>query len=150
MVRKASSEARARDLAPLVWNAVAEGKSYSVIANEFNASGIAPPRHAPWTKNSIWRIARQTADEFGQRPVPGKRIGTAQNKVRRRADKISPLLLTWRQEGKTYREIAAEFGRRGIESPWGGDWGPASIRGYLMRALNVSALQSVDGSAAQP
>jgi hypothetical protein len=30
MVRKASSEARARDLAPLVWNAVAEGKSYSV------------------------------------------------------------------------------------------------------------------------
>jgi DNA invertase Pin-like site-specific DNA recombinase len=35
LVRKARSEARARDLAPLVWKAVAEGKSMSVIADEF-------------------------------------------------------------------------------------------------------------------
>jgi DNA invertase Pin-like site-specific DNA recombinase len=150
LVRQARSEARARDLAPLVWKAIAERKSMSVIAGEFNESGVAPPQRAPWTKNSIWRIARQTADMFGQRPPAGKRIGTAQNKVRKRIDEIGPLLLTWRLEGKTYREIAAEFGRRGIESPWGRDWGPASIRRYLMRALNVAALRVNDTKGSRP
>jgi DNA invertase Pin-like site-specific DNA recombinase len=42
LMRQARSEARARDLAPLVWKAVAEGKSMSVIADEFNDSGVAP------------------------------------------------------------------------------------------------------------
>jgi hypothetical protein len=43
---------------------------------------------------------------------------------------------------QTYREIAAEFARQGVESPWGRGWGPAaSIRRYLMRALHVSALR---------
>ena len=142
IVRKARSEARARDLAPLVWKAVGEGKSMSVIAEQFNESGIAPPAHAPWSKNSIWRIARQTVDEFGQGAAEGKRVGTAQNKVRRRVDEIGPLLLSWWREGKTYREITAELGLRGVSSPWGGEWGPASIKRYLMRALNVSCLQA--------
>jgi hypothetical protein len=120
----------------------------SVIAGEFNESGVAPPQRAPWTKNSIWRIARRTAEVFGQRPPEAKRIGTAQNKVRKRVSEIGPLLLTWRLEGKTYREISAEFGRRGVESPWGRDWGPASIRRYLMHALDVSALR--DGKGSRP
>jgi Recombinase len=137
-VRQARSEARAQDLAPLVWRAIAEGKSLSVIADEFNESDVVPPQRRPWAKNSIWRISRQTAAEFGQKSVAGKRIGTAQNKVRKRVDEIGPLLSMWRLEGKTYREIAAELGRRGVKSPWGRDWGPASIRRYLMRALNVA------------
>jgi DNA invertase Pin-like site-specific DNA recombinase len=141
LMRQARSEARARDLAPLVWKAIAEGKSMSVIAHEFNESGVAPPQRRPWTKNSIWRIARRTAALFGQTPPAGKRIGTAQNKVQKRVGDLGPLLLTWRLEGKTYREIAAEFGRCGVESPWGRCWGPASIRRYLMRALNVSGLR---------
>ena len=147
LVKQARAEARARDLAPLVWKAIAEGKSMSIIADEFNESGVAPSQRAPWTRNSIWRIARRTAAVFGQRPPAGKRIGTAQNKVRKRVGEIGPLLLTWRLEGKTYREIAAEFGRRGVELPWGRDWGPASIRRYLMYALNVSALRVGDPKA---
>jgi hypothetical protein len=88
----------------------------SVIAHEFNESGVAPPQRRPWTKNSIWRIARRTAAVFGQTPTASKRIGTAQNKVHKRVGDIGPRLLTWRLEGKTYREIAAEFGRCGVES----------------------------------
>jgi DNA invertase Pin-like site-specific DNA recombinase len=149
LVRQTRSEARARDLAPLVWKAVAEGKSMSVIADELNESGVTPPQRAPWTKNSVWRIARRTAAVFGQRPPAGERIGTAQNKVRKRVGEIGPLLLTWRLDGKTYREIAAEFGRRGVKSPYGRNWGPASIRRYLMRALNVSALR-VGGNGRRP
>jgi hypothetical protein len=149
-MRQARSEARARDLAPLFWKAITEGKSLSVIADEFNESGVAPPQRRPWTKNSIWRIARRTAAVFGQTPPAGNRIGTAQNKVQKRVGDIGPLLLTWRLEGKTYREIAAEFGRCGVESPWGRCWGPASIRRYLMRALNVSTLRMGDEKASCP
>jgi DNA invertase Pin-like site-specific DNA recombinase len=149
-VRQARSEARAQDLAPLVWKAIGEGKSMTLIAIEFNESGVAPLQRAPWTKNSIWRIAQRTADVCGQKPPGGKRLGTTQNKVRKRVGDIGPLLLTWRSEGKTYREIAAEFGRRGVESPWGRSWGPASIRRYLMRALNVSAFRVKDEQASRP
>jgi DNA invertase Pin-like site-specific DNA recombinase len=150
LMRQARSEARARDLAPLVWKAITEGKSMSVIADEFNESGVAPPQRRPWTKNSIWRIARRTAAVSGQTPPAGKRIGTAQNKVQKRVGDIGPLLLTWRLEGKNYREIAAEFGRCGVESPWGRCWGPASIRRYLIRALNVSTLRIGDEKASRP
>ena len=150
LVRQARSEARAQDLAPLVWKGIAEGKSMTMIAVEFNESGVTPPQRRPWTKNSIWRVARRTAAVFGQSPPAGKRIGTAQNKVRKRVDEIGPLLLTWRLEGKTYREIAAEFGRRGVESPWGRSWGPASIRRYLMRALNVPPHRVEDVQASRP
>jgi DNA invertase Pin-like site-specific DNA recombinase len=150
LVRQARSEARAQDLAPLVWKAIGEGKSMTLIAAEFNESGVAPLQRAPWTKNSIWRVVRRTAAMFGQNPPSGKRIGTAQNKVRKCVSDTGPLLLTWRLEGKTYREIAAEFARCGIESPWGRGWGPASIRRYLMRALNVSALRVEDEQASRP
>jgi DNA invertase Pin-like site-specific DNA recombinase len=150
LVRQARSEARGRDLAPLIWNAIAEGKSMSVIAGEFNESGVTPPQRRPWTKTSIWRIARRTAAVFGQKPPAGKRIGTAQNKVRKRVGEIGPLLSTWRLEGKTYREIAAEFAQRGVGSPWGRGWGPASIRRYLMRALNISALRVEEEKALRP
>jgi Recombinase len=81
--------------------AIAEGKSMSVIADEFKESGVAPPQRRPWTKNSIWRIARRTAAVSGQTPPAGKRIGTAQNKVQKRVGDIGPLLMTWRLEGKT-------------------------------------------------
>jgi DNA invertase Pin-like site-specific DNA recombinase len=150
LARQARSEARAQDLAPLVWKAIGEGKSMTLIAVEFNESGVAPMQRAPWTKNSIWRIARRTAAVFGQRPPGAKRLGTAQNKVRKRVGDIGSLLLTWRSEGKTYREIAAEFARQGVDSPWGRGWGPASIRRYLMRALNVSALRVEDEQASRP
>jgi DNA invertase Pin-like site-specific DNA recombinase len=149
LARQARSEARAQDLAPLVWKAIGEGKSMTRIAVEFNESGVAPMQRAPWTKNSIWRIARRTAAVFGQRPPGAKRLGTAQNKVRKRVGDIGPLLLTWRSEGKTYREIAVEFAQRGVDSRWGRGWGPASIRRYLMRALNVSALRVEDEQASR-
>ena len=47
-----------------------------------------------------------------------------------------------RGEGWTYQTIASELRRRDILSPWGGDWGQASIGRYLKRALGVTALKA--------
>src|SRR5271166_6639245 len=41
----------------------------------------------------------------------------------------------------SYSTIANNLRQHGIKSPQGGNWGPASIRRYLMRALNVTALR---------
>jgi DNA invertase Pin-like site-specific DNA recombinase len=142
-VRQARAEARRRDLAPLIWKSIEEGKSYSVIANEFNETGVAPARQSKWTAHAIWRIVSLTAGEFGTLPEVGaaRRVGVAQLKVRRRVDEVGSLLLMWRGEGLTYQTIASELRRRGILSPWGGDWGQASIGRYLKRAMGVSALR---------
>ena len=52
------------------------------------------------------RIAGQTAVAFGQ-TSPGKEgLGQPKTRSERRDDEVGSLLLTWRGEGKTYREIA--------------------------------------------
>ena len=71
-----------------------------------------------------------------------RRVGVAQLKVRRLVEEVGPLLLTWRGEGRSYQAIASELRRRGIKSPWGGDWGQASIGRYLKRARSISAVKS--------
>ena len=80
--------------------------------------------------------------------MAARRVGVAQLKVRRLVGEIGPLLLTWRGEGQSYEAIASELSRRGIKSPWGRDWGQASIGRYLKRATCVSAL-TVASEAAQ-
>jgi DNA invertase Pin-like site-specific DNA recombinase len=147
--RRARSEARARDLAPLVWRSIAVGKSYRVIADEFNEEGIPPARMAPWTVNAIWRIVRQTANEYGRRSEEASvpRVGAAQKKVSQLLLEIGPLLISWRAEGKAAKWMASELDRRGIKSPWHGAWSSASIRRYLMRALNVTALRTARQAA---
>ena len=147
--RRVRAEARRRDLAPLVWNSIAEGKSHRVIANEFNETGVSATRNWKWKKHAIWRIAKLTAAEFGTSPeaIAARRVGVAQLKVRRLVEQIGPLLLTWRAEGRTYEAIAAELKRRRIELPWGGDWGQASIGRYLKRAKSVSPLKALPEAA---
>ena len=147
--RQARAETRRRDLAPLVWKSIAEGKSYRVIANEFNETGVSVTRHSKWKKHAIWRIAKLTAAEFGAKPEVAavRRVGAAQVKVRRLVDRIGPLLLTWRGEGRSYEAIASELSRRGIKSPWGGDWRQASIGRYLKRAMGVSAFKAASEAA---
>lgn len=85
-----------------------------------------------------------TAEEFAPKTdgVQVKRTGAAQIKVSRCLSAIRPLLLALRDEGASYAKIASELRRRGIEAPQRGNWAPASIRRYLMRALDVPSLRS--------
>jgi DNA invertase Pin-like site-specific DNA recombinase len=147
--RRERAEARRRDLAPLIWKSIAEGKSHRAIANEFNETGVSLARHCKWKKHAIWRIAKLTAAEFGPNPeaMAARRVGVAQLKVQRLVEQIGPLLLSWRRDGWTYEVIASELKWRGIQSPWGGGWGQASIGRYLKRAKGVGALKDASGAA---
>jgi DNA invertase Pin-like site-specific DNA recombinase len=141
--RRERTEARALDLAPLVWAAIEEGKSLKVIADEFNRDGIAPPRATPWSKGSIERLARRTRAEFdrGDKIRAIERVGITQIRIRRQAAEVGPVLVELWRTGRSYTDMRDELARRGITAPWGKAWGKASLRRYLMRALDVPALR---------
>ena len=140
--RRERAEMRALDLAPLICAAIRAGKSHAVIADDFNRDGVAPPRSALWSKGSIQRLVNRTQSKFLRvDAAPTDRLGVAQVKVTRRTADIGPLLVEYWRAGKTYANIGVELAGRGVASPWGRAWGKASIRRYLMRALDVAGLR---------
>jgi DNA invertase Pin-like site-specific DNA recombinase len=138
--RKARSEARARDLAPILWKAKAEGKSYRVIADEFNENGVRPPQARPWTGNSVLRVAKQTFAEFGpaKKRKRGPLTGLAQVKIRKRLHGVGALMLDLRRQGMPYKAISGEMNRLGHAAPRGGKWHRTSVSRYVMRAAKAS------------
>ncbi len=141
--RHARSQARIKDLAPLIWKAIGEGKSYATIADEFNRRGVQPARRAPWKKGSIGDIARATLNDFASMAEVrlGSPPGLRRMKMLDRLREVGPLLLDWKTQGKSYRVMARELDRLGYASPCGGRWGSASFWRYFRRATEVSILQ---------
>ena len=142
-------EARARDVAPILWQGVRDGKSYGVIAHEFNSAGIAPERQAPWSKESIRRIASLTRSEFTRAETqrPEERFGCVEARVRKQTAAVGQVLVElWRAE-KNYEDMRDELARRGIRSPRGRLWG-AGVDPTLphARPWRVVAPRSAEGT----
>jgi DNA invertase Pin-like site-specific DNA recombinase len=143
-VRRARSQARVKDIAPLVWKAIGEGKSYAMIADDFNRSGVRPAHHVPWRRDSIGNIARATLNEFASTAavrVPSP-PGLRSTKMLDRVKEVGPLLLDLRAQGKSYCAMARELNRLGYASPLGRHWARTSTRRYLKRAMDVTTVQA--------
>ena len=143
-VRQARADARARDLAPIVWRLIAEGRSYREIANELNIRRIPSPNRRGWYANAIFRIVQSTADEFGTSPEAksARSAGPRAMKVMLRNREVGPLLLRLRADGASLAAMAVELDERRIKPPRGEQWSQVSIWRYLKRAMNVSALRA--------
>jgi DNA invertase Pin-like site-specific DNA recombinase len=141
--RRARVEARARDLGPLIWKAIAEGKSYRMIADEFNRTGVRRRAKAPWCALSIWLIAKQSFAEFG---APRKTLsppGMRRENMLARLAEIGPRLVDWKRQGMSCADMASELNRLRYPAPRGGLWSYSSLRRYLLRKMNVSALDEL-------
>ena len=141
--RRARVEARARDLGPLIWKAIAEGKSYRMIADEFNQTGVRRRAKAPWCALSIWLIAKQSFAEFG---APRKTLsppGMRRENMLARLAEIGPRLVEWKRRGMSCTDMASELNRLHYPAPRGGLWSYSSLRRYLLRKMNVSALDAL-------
>ncbi len=141
-VRHARSQARIKDLAPLVWKAIGEGKSYAMIAEEFNRRGVKPAQQAQWQENSIGNIARASVAEFAATAAirPFSPPGLRRTKMLDRLRQVGPLLLEWKTQGEDYSAMARELNRLGYASPRGRHWGRVSTWRYLKRAMGDSSL----------
>ena len=154
-IRHARSQARIKDLAPLIWKAIGEGRSYAAIADEFNRRGVQPARGAPWKKLSIGTIARATLDDFAAiaevrlRNPPGYR----RMKMLDRLMEVGPLLLDWKSQGKNSDAMARELDRLGYAAPSGGRWGSARALEIFAagdRRFNSPRSTAGDGMSDQP
>ena len=137
------SQARITDLAPIVWEGIAAGKSYAMIAEEFNRSSIRPAEGVPWKKDSIMNIARATREAYAAACKARARspAGMRRAKMLARLRKIAPSLLEWELLGRTCAEMARELDQLGYEPLFGGAWSERSTRRYLKLALQTPTAQ---------
>lgn len=139
--RKARADARARDLAPIIWKLKADGMSYPEIVDELNARGISTPKRLGWYACAVKRIVRATSREFGSSPEAMATIsaGSRQLKVMEHDRQLGPLLLRLKLQGLTIAAMASELQSRGVKAPRAQRWSETTLRRYLKRAMSVSS-----------
>jgi DNA invertase Pin-like site-specific DNA recombinase len=150
--KKARAQARAKDLAPIFWGLVAEGKSRNQIADEFNRRGIPTPRRRRWHASSLNTIVRHTWPDFDSKPEVrvAEETGPRWFNFMRRVREIGPLMRALRRDGKSYDEISDELARRKIEPPRKGRWAASSISRYLRLANKMALPQAPALTEASP
>ena len=128
-VRFVKSRTRARDLAPILWQLVAEGYSKQQIADELNRRGIPAPRRKGWCLATIGLLLKWTKDEFaGSADVKrALNLGPATLRRTRRLTGAAPLVWQLKHAGLAAADIAVELTRRGVTPP--------SDKGWTSRAV---------------
>ena len=113
-VRTAKSRAPARDLAPILWQMVAEGHSKQQIADELNRRGIPAPRRKGWCLATVGLLLKWTKDEFaGSADVKqALKLGPASLRKTRRLVDAAPLVWELKRAGRAAVDIATELSRR--------------------------------------
>jgi DNA invertase Pin-like site-specific DNA recombinase len=134
--RQRRAKARARDLAPIVWGLIAQGKSRAEIAEELARRGIRTPRNGKWCVSAIARIQKRTKDEFASAPDVANaiKIGPRHFRMIERARDIAPLAWELRNQGKTLIAIVEELTRRDFPASMNRPWNTSMVR----RMLNLT------------
>ena len=107
---------------------------FGLVLCALGTASVGAPARATSARGSVSSLRRASrsslASSFGKKSPPistkGVRLKTAiDSNNRARAS---------RQLAQPSRCFCNMSSSRGVSSPWGGDWGPASIRRYLLRA----------------
>src|SRR5208337_1296314 len=129
---KLRAEARARELARLIWALRAQGRSTRQIAADLNEQGVKAPRKR-WWGPAIGKIMRQTAEEFDGETAalkpPRPRSQVLQSKAR--AKFVAPPIWEMLSRGMSKEAIAAEMNRRGVPTVRGQRWHDNTVRRVL-------------------
>jgi DNA invertase Pin-like site-specific DNA recombinase len=141
-IRRERRDTRVRDLGPLVWEALSEGKSLSTIADEFNRRGVRPQAKTPWGAQAIGRLAKRSRSEFAPDATARRaRVATLPEATMLiRFAETKPMLRRWWREGMDCAAMASALDRLGAPSPRGVGWNSCTVWKYLKRALNVATL----------
>ena len=112
------AEAKARELAPLIWSLRAEGKSTRQIAADLNERGVKPSR-SRWGSTIVAKMLRQTAEEFGGKTALLKPPRPRSQLVQRKAWAMSLVPQIWKMlaEGMSKEAVVKEMNRLGVPSP---------------------------------
>ena len=128
-VRFTKSRARARDLAPILWQLVAEGHSRQGIAQELNERGIPAPRRKGWCLATVGLLLKWTKGDFAG-SVDVKRalkLGPATLRKTHRLKDAAPLVWKLKRAGLKSAEIASELSERGFTPPSDKGWTAGAV-----------------------
>ena len=127
--RRRRVEARARDLAPNVWELIAQGKSKAEIAEELTRDGIRTPRNGKWSPSGIRRVQKLTLDEFASAPDVARAVKLGPRGIRmlERAREVAPIVWEMRRLGKSTLYIADELNRRGVPTAKNRAWDASKV-----------------------
>ena len=128
-VRRERANARARDLAPIIWDLYVKGHSRDFIADELDRRGIPTLKRCRWYQAAITDILRRTRDEFGSTPEAKivRALGPRSFRTAQRKKTLGPLLWGLKSAGATNEEIAAQLDEQGIAPPRRGGWRPYAV-----------------------
>jgi hypothetical protein len=127
--RRRRVEARARDLAPIVWDRIAQGKSKAEIAEELTRDGVRTPRNGKWSPSGIRRVQKLTVDAFASAPDVARAVKLGPRGIRmlERARDVAPIAWEMRRLGKSTLSIADELNRRGVSTAKNRPWDASKV-----------------------
>jgi DNA invertase Pin-like site-specific DNA recombinase len=130
--RKAKALASALDVAPIIWEMLAEGRTQKEIAAELTRRLIPSPRKSSWDATGVGRVMRLTR---GALPLLAKGVDAAPDwrtvRAAERAGALAPLVWgLWRQ-GLSLTSLAEEMNRRQIATPRGRGWHTSTVFSVL-------------------
>ena len=135
--------ARARDLAPLVWQLRSEGKTCRQIATELERLGIKPSRGDKWYDSSVRKIFLRTAEEFSPDGVSYTCLDVRRKQYEDRVRSFVPLILELRSKGMSFSQIADDFNRREITSPRNHKWNSSTIFRYARAMTDIMGINVI-------
>jgi DNA invertase Pin-like site-specific DNA recombinase len=132
--RRIKTKARAMDLAPIVWDLKAKGRSIGEIADEFNRQRIETPNKRKWHSSGVQRILRLTASEFRSLAETAKTLPRPQSRrAQVRAEALAPLVWELTRRGMSLTSIAEELNRREVATPRAAKWRNSTVLNILRR-----------------
>jgi DNA invertase Pin-like site-specific DNA recombinase len=132
--RRAKMTARAMDLAPIVWDLRAQGRTQAEIAEELGRQKIETPQKAQWCASGVLRILRLTASQFPSFEQASKAHPRPQSRrAQRQAEALAPLAWELTRHGMSLTSIAEDLNRRGVATPRNAEWRNATVLNILRR-----------------
>lgn len=134
----ALSNAKARQVAPLVWDLAIKGKSPAEVAEELNQRHVVTVGNRGWHASTVRTVMRRTKREFAEtHDLTGLlNLGPRQFRTRARAMQLAPIVSELQASGLSLTSIATELNCRGIPSPNMRNWYASSVS-MLMRYISA-------------
>jgi hypothetical protein len=132
--RRAKMTARAMDLAPIVWDLRAKGRTQAEIAEELNRQRIETPQKTIWRNDGVVRILRLTASHFPSFEQASKGHPRPQSRrAQERAEALAPLVWEWTRRGMSLTSIAEKMNQGTVATPRAAKWSHTTVLTILRR-----------------
>jgi hypothetical protein len=136
--RRVRANRRAMELAPILWELKAAGRTNPQIAGELDRRGVLPPKGGKWHLEGVRQIFSISAGKF-ESFAEAAEANPHHNTIRARAfaEAVGPIAWGLRSSGKTLAAVDAEMNRQNLKTPRKGEWCIARVWRLLQETASA-------------